>query len=239
MLEDVDARRTASERDLREPAPRHRRQAEPQVERAPVHGDERARTEPLVDVERTIGIDVDALVDPRPPRPVVPDRHHPADRQQRRRDRELLADVVEHAVIREVDVTRVMDRDLVALDHVADALRRVALAPPAVVVAGRDRVNLEPADRELIAGGDLGDPREPEVRDDVAAAARYDEVRLAWDRLQAPAIEVIDVRVRDEHGIDRTSFLRTPRQQRIEHDARTGELCDRGRVAQPRDTVGS
>ena len=67
-----------------------------------------------------------------------------------------------------------MDRDAVARDDVTDALRHVALAPAAVVVARLDRGDLEPVDHDLIARGDLGDLREAEIRDDVLAAARHD-----------------------------------------------------------------
>src|SRR6476646_1973683 len=123
-----------------------------------------------------------------------------------------------------------------ATDDVAHALGHVALAPAAVVVTRADRLDLEPRDLELVTGGDLADLREAEISYDVLAAARHDEMRLAIDRLEAPAIEMIYVRVRDQNCIDAARGARTPRQQRIEHDACIAELRHRGRMAEPRDT---
>ena len=50
------------------------------------------------------------------------------------------------------------------------------------------------------------------------------------DRLETPAIEVIDVRVGDEDGIDPAGGTRAPGQQRVEDDAGLAEVGDRGRV---------
>src|SRR5438045_1524273 len=124
---------------------------------APMHWDEPLRAEALVDIERAVGIDVDAAILEMALHPVVPDRHHPADRQERGVDREALADVVEHLVIGEVDVACVVDLYACAADDVADALGSLGLAPAAVVVAGRDGFDLEAADLELIARGQLAD----------------------------------------------------------------------------------
>src|SRR5262245_30788485 len=103
----------------------------------------------------------------------------------------------------------------VATDDVADTFGLVAFAPAAPVVTGRDCFDVEPVDVDLIAGGDLGDLREPEVLDEVPTADWHDEVRVAVDRFETPAIEVIDVRVRDEDGVDASCAARAPRQQRI------------------------
>jgi hypothetical protein len=58
-------------------------------------------------------------------------------------------------------------------------------------------------------------------------------MRVAIDRLEAPAIEVVDVRVRNENCIDATCGTRAPRQQRIEDDAPRTEIRDGSGVAQP------
>ena len=78
--------------------------------------DERACAKALVDVERAVRIDVDALVAMLAAHPVPPDRHHAADREQGCVDRVALADVVEDGVIGEVDIAGVMQRDATESD---------------------------------------------------------------------------------------------------------------------------
>ena len=46
-------------------------------------------------------------------------------------------------------------------------------------------------------------------------------MKLAVERAQAPAIEMVDVRVRDQRGVDSTGPASAPRQQWIEDDARS------------------
>ena len=65
MGEDANADGVARRRDLGEPAPRHRRQAEAQVQGAPVDRYHLAGAEPLVDVERAVGVDVHAAIEAR------------------------------------------------------------------------------------------------------------------------------------------------------------------------------
>ena len=90
----------------------------------------------------------------------------------------------------------------------------------------------------MVAGGHLGDLAELEVFDDVLAAARYDEVGVAIDRLETPAIEMIDVRMRDEDGVDPAGRAGTPGQERVKDDPRLAELSNCRSVAQPRDAGG-
>jgi len=92
-------------------------------------------------------------------------------------------------------------------------------------------VDLEIADRELVASGHLGDFRKPEVGDQAFATSGYDEVRLAGHRPEAPTIEVIDVGMCDQHGIYGAARPRPPREQRIEQDSRAAQLGHRRRVA--------
>src|SRR5205814_7436488 len=104
--------------------------------------------EPLVDVERAVGIDVDPPIDRAAAQPVPPYRHHAADREEGRVDGVALADIIEHRVIGEVDIAGMVDGGAAAGDDVAERDRRVALAPAPVIVAGADRGDREVSDGE-------------------------------------------------------------------------------------------
>ena len=228
----------ASSGDLLEPPPRHRGWPEGQVHGAPVHGHERAGAEPFEDVERAVGIDVDTSVEGRPAPAVIPDRHHPADREECRVDHVALPDLVEHGVIREVDVAGVVKRRAPAGHHVAERLGRIALAPAALVVARGNGGDLGAADHELVTRGQLRELPESQVGDDPARPHRDHQVRVPVERLERPPVQVIDVRMRHEHGIDASRRPRARPEQRVEQHAGFTEFGHGRCVAEPRHAGG-
>src|SRR5262249_12008229 len=148
-------------------------------------------------------------------------------------DRVALADVVEDRVVGEVDVARVVERDAAGADHVAERLGEWLLAPATGVVTRRDGLDLDACDLELVALRQLGNVREPEIVDDRPRPPRYDQVGIAIDDLEAPAVEVVDVTVCHEDRVDLAGATGASTPERIEQDARATQLRHRGGVTEP------
>lgn len=197
--------------------------------------DERAGAEALVNVEGTVGVDVNTAVEGASTGAVPPDGQHAADGEQGGIDGEALADVVEDCVIGKIDVASMVNGGASARHHIADALGRIALTPSAVVVARRDSFDGETRDVELVARRDFAYFRKTEVCDNVFAPARHNDVRVSIQGAQAPAIEMIDVRMGDQYGIDAPGFARPPRQKRVKYDAGRVKRGNGGGMAQPSD----
>ena len=234
MIQDADqAVDTPLGRDRDQPPPWHAGRPQAQVNGSPVDRDHRAGAEPLEDVQCAVGIDVDAAVEGTPAQPVVPDRQHAADRQQGRVEAKAAAELVEDSVVGEVDVAGVMHGHAGSRHHVAVGHRRLGLAPATAVVACRDGDEIDTAEVEVITRCHFGDAREAEIGHNGASAARHHQVGAAIDRLEGPAVEMVDVGVGHQDRIDGAGAEGAPPPQRIQEQPAAADLHEGAGVSEP------
>ena len=105
----------------------------------------------------------------------------------------------------------------------------------------RHRTDLQLADRQRLAHLDLEHRLEPPLAEQAAEAAGHDDRELLAELLERRQVEVVVVRVRDEHGVDaatraRRDGRRAPQvrdavaQQRIRQQANAVEVDEDRRV---------
>jgi len=82
-------------------------------------------------------------------------------------------------------------------------------------MSGGHGFDVQPGNVELVSGCDFTHGRKPEVRNDLFAPAWHNEVGIAIERAQAPSIQVVDMRMRDQDGVDPTRAASPPRQERV------------------------
>jgi hypothetical protein len=113
------------------------------------------------------------------------------------------------------------------------------------VVARRDGGDDGAIDRDAVARDELVDVREADAPQRAARALRRDHAHAAPDQPQRPDVEVIEVDVGDQHGIDPLDHVvgrrrpvaaqvgKPPAQQRIGQQAHAADLEQHGRMADP------
>lgn len=172
---------------------------ETQIDGAPVDGDHGASAQPLSDFEGRLGTNVDSLVELASAISVVPGRQHAANRQQGGVNLVLAPNRLEDIVGRHVDISCVMHDDAALLQDVTNTDGLVAPLPAAVVVTSLygDDVNATAGDVVTRLG--LQDFGEAQVCDDGSGPLGDNQLGGLVELGQRPAIEVVDVGVRDQN----------------------------------------
>ncbi len=128
-----------------------------------------------------------------------------------------------------------MDTDTIFTDHVACAANVMVLAPAPRIVPGRYADEIDSSDCKLISRFDFGDCREAKVFDVSHCTLGDKEMGAFVERRQRPAVQVVDVCMRNQHRIGLPKRGASTSAKWIDQDALTIYLDAGSRVTYPRD----
>ena len=153
-----------------------------------------------------------------------------------------------HAV-EEIRIAREVHRAR-AVDHVPHGRRASPERRPPRIVERRGASYRKCADSKLVADGELGHRAEPLSLDQVPRPSRHHYGNVTTELLQGRKVEVVEVNVRDEYGIDVTQDFRgdltyatevqeSGTKKRVGQEPHALHLYENGRVPDVDDSGGS